>query len=145
MKFKSLVLASCLGLFSSAYADHNHSYPQTNVPAGKSDLKKGATYPGPCAIEIVNNSYEGASVYGTFEDGVPLESFYIPGYDRIPHVIHLDHYDTRYGYRFCHRGMDIAIEDARHHFIFDNYITDGSSIEIRPYFNNQLKAEVKKK
>ncbi|KTC87713.1 MULTISPECIES: hypothetical protein [Legionella] len=145
MKFKSLILASCLGLFSSAYADHSHSYPQTNnTPSAKSDLTKGATYPGYCAIEIVNNSFDGVWVYGTFEDGTSLKSFYIPRYDT-PHVIHLDHYDYRYGYTFCHHGMDIYIEDYRGRGIYNEYTTDGTTIEIRPSFNNQLKAEVKKK
>ncbi|ARG96893.1 hypothetical protein [Legionella micdadei] len=146
MKFKTLLLAGCLSVFSSAYADHSHTYPQTSKEAAaKSAAKKGAAYPEDyCTIEIYNNSYDGVWVYGTFDDGTRMESFYIPPRD-IPHYIHLDYYDSRYGYVFCHPGMYITIEDYRGRTLYSRWTTPGTPLEVRPYFNNQLQVETKKK
>lgn len=144
MRIKSLLLASCLSLGSLGYAEHNHSYPQTTQAAAKSDLKKGASYPGYCAIEVVNFSNGKIWVYGSFEDNTPLESFEIPRNDS-PHVIHLDNYDRRYGYAFCHNSMYIYILDWWGHTLYAGYTNVGSIVEVHPSINNQLKVEIKKK
>ncbi|KTD31121.1 MULTISPECIES: hypothetical protein [Legionella] len=146
MKFKTLLLAGCLSAFASAYADHDHRYPQTNQEAAKSAAKKGAGYPDPyyCTIEIFNNSYDGVWVYGTFDNGNPMESFYIPPRDT-PHYIHLDYYDSRYGYVFCHPGMYLTIEDYRGRTLYSKWTTTGTPLEVRPNFNSQLQVETKKK
>lgn len=145
MKLKMLFLAGCFGLLSSAYAaEHSHSYPQANGDAAeKSSLKSGVTSPGYCGIEIVNRTYRGVFVEGRFDDGTPL-SFVVDAFDA-PHVIHLDYYDRRFGYSFCHSGMNITIEDYRGDIIYSGYTLEGTTLNVVPYLNSQAKIEVKKK
>lgn len=77
-----------------------------NAAPGNATVRKTPAYPGYCQIEIINSSKHDVEVYGTFDDGDPLDPFRIRVHDA-PHYISL----LTYGY--CQYGMFLSIESIQ--------------------------------
>ncbi|STX52183.1 Uncharacterised protein [Legionella busanensis] len=139
MKVKSLLLACCLGLLSTAYAENRHVHPK--VEALKTEAvsaAKKAMAPGFCEIEIINNSYDNVTVYGRFDDGSSLAPFNVYSFEA-PHYIDL------YYYGYCHRDMYLDIVTFSGYHIYSGYTRSETTVRIVPYLKNQVKAEVRAK
>jgi hypothetical protein len=91
---------------------------------------KAAAHPGYCEIEIINSSHRNATVYGTFDDSLPLNPFAIRGYDEGAHYISL------YYSGYCHYdGMRLIVELhylPYDHIVYDAWTRPGSIVRIIP-------------
>jgi hypothetical protein len=123
-----MLFVLCLGVFSQLFAANVHTYPKMDNAKDKA----GATHPGYCAIELINDTYTDVRVFGTFDDGSSID--FLMFRDDIPHYISL------YYNFYCHRGMHIAISSP-YGVIYSDWTNVNTTIHLVPYLN-KIKAEV---
>ncbi len=137
MKLKNFILGLFVCLSSSVFAANQHFHPQANSNENKATEQKLKS-PGYCEIEIVNNSFSNAIVYGVFDDGVPLQPFTVYSFGPRQYI------DLFYN-GYCHSGMNIYIDSASGYNIYAAYTPVHYTINIYPFLKDQLKAEAKAK
>lgn len=142
MKIRGLFLLAIFCLASSVFADNRHIHPSVKANSDTASAKK-AMMPDYCEIEIINNSYDHVTIFGTFEDGATLIPFDIYRYE-YPHYISLYYPDFDGVYR-CHSTMFLHIETFDHYTLFSNYVRVGSTIRLLPFVGKTSKAEVQAK
>jgi hypothetical protein len=138
MKLRSLILGLCVSLCSTVFAANQHLHPQSDKTDSKSLAAQKMGYPSYCEIEIVNNSFENITVYGTFDDGFSMSPFNVYSFESA-------HYISLYYYGYCHSGMSLYIDTWSGYHIYSGYTPTGSTIRVLPYLGKQVKAEVIKK
>ena len=143
MKLKSLLFVCGLGVMSSLFAGNRHIHTESVTDKAQTAVASKAMMPGFCEIEIINRSYDHVTVFGTYEDNSQIAPFDIFSYG-YPQYISLFYRDFDGVYR-CHNTMYLAIETFNHYPVYTGYTMVGSTINIVPYLNKQVKAEVRKK
>lgn len=153
MKIRSLLLISILSLSATAFADNRHvqAADDTSKEAGKSASlsENKAMVPGFCEVEIINDSYENLTVYGTWENNVVMEPFNFYRYE-YPHYISLYYRDAD-GISRCHNTMFITIDTFSHFRVYSGYTWVGTTVRIIPLLKqaqgqaDKVKAVVEKK
>lgn len=131
MKLKSFLFVVLFSLFTNVFAANTHLHPKADA-ADKKPSAKGLTYPGPCEIEIINDSYTDVNVFGTFDDGSTI-NFNIYRFES-PHYISL------YYYGYCHSRMYLTITSP-YYTVYSGWTDVHSTIRIVPYLK-QSKAEI---
>lgn len=141
MKLKALLFVTCVGLFSTAFADnHRYSHPK----ATSSDIKAAtkSLAPGFCEIELINQSYDDVRISGIYDDGsymVPftLENYYSP-YNRA--------YIDLFYYGYCHDGMTLYVDQFDGYRIYKGYTRVNTTLRvIPPYLANKMRVEIQDK
>lgn len=143
MRLKSLLVVCGLGVMSSLFAANRHVHTDSNTDKSQAVLANKAMMPGYCEIEIINRSYDNVTVFGTYEDNSQIAPFDIFT-NEYPHYISLFYRDYDGLYR-CHNSMYIAIETFNHYPVYSSYTRVGSTINVVPYLNKQVKVEVRTK
>ncbi|AWN73692.1 hypothetical protein LEAN103870_13520 [Legionella anisa] len=134
MKLKSLLFALCFCLIGQVFAANAHLHPKaTEADKNHKSAGKSTMYPGYCEIEIINNSIDNVRVYGSFDDGAPLDPFTIFYYDA-PHYISL------YYYGYCHSGMNLLIQGP-YGTIYSGWTNVNSTVRIVNYLNKGVKGD----
>lgn len=131
MKLKSLLFVCLMGLFVTSFAGNRHAPVYNEQAIAKSATKK-VQMPGPCQIEVINQSDyllkvdgEVSDVYGII--GI-VDTFSIPVYDA-PHIIEL-----RGANGYCPYGMYVHIRKSgwfSDYIAYDRFTYPGTSIVIR--------------
>jgi hypothetical protein len=121
-------------LFTNVFAANIHLHPKANTASKKSN-SKSLTYPGPCELEIINDSFTDVNVYGLFDDYTSI-SFNIYRFES-PHYISL--YYGNYN-PYCHSGMYLTITSP-YNTVYNGWANVHSTIRIVPYLK-QSKAVV---
>jgi hypothetical protein len=129
MKLKSLLFVLSMGLLTQAFATNVHMHPKADKPS----MSKGVNYPGYCEIEVINDSYSDAHIYGTFDDHSNTK-FDVPRYDSA-------HYINLFYYFYCHDGMFITIETNAGGVIGWGWVDTNTTVRIVPYLKNKAKVE----
>lgn len=135
MKLKSLLFVLCFSLFTQVFAANTHLHPKADA-TGSQSIAKGATFPGYCQIEIINDSFSDVRVFGTFDDGSGI-SFDIYRYE-------MPHYISLFYYSYCHDGMYITIQNP-YSVLYSGWTNVNSTIRVVNYLNKQAKVEVTKR
>lgn len=138
MKLKSLVFLCCLGLIGHVFGDTRHSHPKADLAPSASTAVKNKRYPGYCEIEIINNSFDDVTVYGTFDDGSNLQPFNIYAFES-------PHYVSLFYYGYCHRDMWLDIVTYNGYQVYSGFTRPDTTVRIVPYLAKQVKAEIKTK
>ena len=133
MALRSLLLIFCFALMNVAFADNRHVYPKADAHADKANNK--AFLPGYCQIEIINSSFDHVTVYGVFDDGLPLTPFNVTSFGS-PHYISL------YYYNYCHSDMYLDVVTFSGYHIYSGITRTNTSLRIIPYLKNQVRAEI---
>jgi hypothetical protein len=123
--------------FANNDASH-HRYPgskETVQTIKTAQDAKPAFYS--CEIEIVNDSFSNVTVYGRYDDGVPLNPFNVYSYE-------YSHYIDLFYNGYCHSGMYLSVVTFSGYTIFSGYVFTGSTIHVVPSLNKQLKVTVEK-
>lgn len=108
---------------SFATSPQYHLYPNTkSEETNKSSELKAKSAPT-CLIKITNDSHDDILVYGTFDDGTPLQPFIIYAYES-------SHYISLFYYGFCHAGMDINIDTTSGLRLYNQYTWVNSRLRI---------------
>ncbi len=134
MKIKSLILGCCLSLCTTAFAGNQHVHPLAESIKNR-PIQPEMKWPGPCQIEIINQSYDDIRVFGMFDDGTTMRPFNVYAYEA-PQYISLEYYG------YCHAGMDLDIDSFSGYHLYGGYTRRESSIRIFPYLANKAKAQV---
>lgn len=143
MRLKTLLFVCGLGVMSSLFAANRHVHPSADADKSQTAVANKAMMPGFCEIEIINRSFDNVTVFGTYEDNALIIPFDIFA-NSYPHYVSLYYRDFDGIYR-CHNSMYISIETFNHYPVYSTYTRVGSTINIVPYLNKQIKAEVKTK
>ena len=143
MKLKSLLFVCSLGVMSSLFAANRHVHPESDANKTQAAVADKAMMPGFCEIEIINRSFDNVTVFGTYEDSSQIVPFDIYSNEN-PHYVSLYYRDFDGIYR-CHNTMYVAIETFNHYPVYSAYTRVGSTINVVPYLNKQIRAEVKTK
>jgi hypothetical protein len=135
MKLKSLMVSLCLSACSVAFAGQQ-SFTQVNgsdpLPASKH-----LSVPGYCEVEVINQSYDNITVYGTYENGVSIEPFSMYQYDTY-------HIPLYYNYT-CSDKIYVDIVTFKGVHIYSAWTRVGQILRIVPsYFNGPLNVELEK-
>lgn len=137
MKLKSLMVSLCLSACSMAFAGEQPLNAQGNG-AGPLAASKNLSAPGYCEVELINQSYDNVTVYGTYEDGVSMKPFNMYRYD----TYHI----PLYYYYSCHSSIYLDIVTFNGAHIYSSWTRTGQIVRIVPsYFSGQLKVELEKK
>jgi len=135
--FCSLLLLVSQATFANNDASH-HRYPaskETAQPLKTAPDGKPGFYS--CEIEIINDSFSNVTVYGRYDDGVPLNPFNVYSYE-------YSHYIDLFYNGYCHSGMYLSVVTFSGYTIFSGYVFTGSTVHIVPSLNKQLKVSVEK-
>ena len=123
MKLKSLLLLSCLCFLPASFAGNIHFNPQI-TETEKQSIANQLGAPGPCQIEIINNSSYDLMVYGRFDNDVYLIPFLMKYWGASQYV-------SLYYNNFCHLGMDFYIETTDGKVKYNGYTPVGKTINIK--------------
>ncbi|WP_045105119.1 hypothetical protein [Legionella hackeliae] len=119
MKIRSFVFVACFGLLSTAFAENHHFH-------ASAETNETTFAPGPCEIEIVNDSFDDINIYGRFDDGTYLVPFTMKRWGE-PNYISLFYYNS------CHAGMDFYIETVDGKHKYNGFTPVGKTIRIKSY------------
>ena len=144
MKVKSFLLGLCMSVCATTFAANTHVHPEDKT-AKAGSVEKKAAWPGYCEIEIINNSFSDVRVYGTFDDGMPLEPFNVYSFESA-HYISLYYADVYAPYYYyCHAGMSLYIDSWSGYHVYSGYTPVKSTVRIVPFLANKIKAELSSK
>lgn len=142
MRIKTLIVSLCFLLVGQVFAsDHSsnvHAYPkEKNLSANSSVTEKEKLSPsfGSCEVEIINDSFSNVTVYGRYDDGIPLTPFNVYSYE-------FSHYIDLYYNGYCHSGIYLSIVTFSGYTIFSGWVYVGSTVHIVPLVGNKLKANI---
>lgn len=90
---------------------------------------------GGCYIEVINDSFSNVTVYGRYDDGIPLIPFDVYSYE-YSHLIDM-FYDG-----YCHSGMYLSIVTFSGYAIFSGYVFTGSSLHVVPGLSGKVALEL---
>ena len=93
---------------------------------------------GDCYIELANDSFSNVTVYGRYDDGVPLIPFTIYSYE-------YSHYIDMFNNGYCHSGMYLSIVTFSGYTIFSGYVFTGSTVHIVPITDKRVAAQITKR
>jgi len=124
MKLKALLTVACLGLVSAGYAADFHVHAGAEK-AAKSN-QQGATSPGYCQIEIINDTFDDLNVYGRFDDNSALIPFVMKYRSAAQYV-------SLYYAGYCHQGMDFYIETTSGKFKYNGFTPVGKTIKVTQF------------
>ena len=74
MKLKSLLITACLLVVPASFANNLHFNPKV-TETEKQSMANNLSAPGPCQIEIINDSSYDLMVYGRFDNDLYLVPF----------------------------------------------------------------------
>lgn len=127
-------------------ASSHHQYPgaKTSTPPLQSSIKPGAPgYYDSCNVEIMNDSFSDITVYGRYDDGVPVTPFNIYRYE-YSHYVDLFYPDLLDMWR-CHSGVYLSIVTLYGGYpIFSGYVFVGSIVHVVPSLAGKMKVEIQK-
>jgi hypothetical protein len=106
----------------------------TTVTAASAEQNKPFVF-GTCDIEIINDSFSNVTVYGRYDDGIPLVPFSVYSYE-------YSHYIDLFYNGYCHSGMYLSIVTFTGYTIFSGYVFTGSTLHIVPLFGKSVKVTV---
>lgn len=126
-------------IFADSQANH-HAYPgsKSNAPLVNASAQdtKPAFYS--CDIEIINDSFSNVTVYGRYDDNVPLYPFDVYSYE-------YSHYIDMFYNGYCHSGMYLNIVTFSGYNIFSGYVFTGSTVHVVPYLKgNKTQVTIEK-
>lgn len=127
MIFKKICFISCLFLSGSIFAGKYHSY---NSFADNISINNPKMLPGYCEIEVINNSFDNVTVFGTFEDGSSLNPFNILSLGD-PQYISL------YYNGYCHPKMSLDIVTFNGYHIYSQDTLVNTTVKIVPYIKGK--------
>jgi hypothetical protein len=125
MKLKSLLFLSCLSVLPTAFANDVHYNPSV-TDSEKQSIAHNTMAPGPCEIEIINDSSYDLMVYGRFDNNLYLIPFLLK-YWGAPQRISL------YYNNVCHLGMDFYIETTSGTVKYNGYTPVEKTIRVKNY------------
>ncbi|MCX7114863.1 MAG: hypothetical protein NTW08_02980 [Gammaproteobacteria bacterium] len=136
----AMVLACAL--FNQAFAGEMNYHGYSPTPSQSSSLTEAPTDVKPkifgnCYVEIVNDSFSHVTVYGRYDDGVPLVPFDVYSYE-------YSHWIDMFYNGYCHSGMYLSVVTFSGYTIFSGYVFTGSTIHIVPSMGNKFKVEINK-
>lgn len=136
MKLNAVILTLAVGFCSSVMAGNIHFHPKAKADIAKTP--SNLTYPGPCDIEIINDSSDTVYVSGTFDDNTALDGFYMSPY-QVAQYISLDYYG------YCHAGMYIRIQTLNGYTPYAAYTPVRTIVHLQSYLQEQeIKATLSK-
>ena len=113
-----------------------HHYPAANAAENTSSLETDKPFAfGTCDIEIINDSFSNVTVYGRYDDGIPLAPFNVYSYE-------FSHYIDMFYSGYCHSGMYLSIVTFSGYTIFSGYVFTGSTLHIVPLVGKTVKVSV---
>jgi hypothetical protein len=130
----SLYLLISSQVFATPAKANIHLYPMTTVTAASAEQNKPFVF-GTCDIEIINDSFSNVTVYGRYDDGIPLVPFSVYSYE-------YSHYIDLFYNGYCHSGMYLSIVTFTGYTIFSGYVFTGSTLHIVPLFGKSVKVTV---
>lgn len=74
----------------------------------------------------INDAYTNVTVYGRYDDGVPMIPFNIYSGE-------YTHYIDLYYNGYCHSGMYLSIVTFSGYTVFSGYVFSGDTLHIVPY------------
>ncbi|NBX85612.1 MAG: hypothetical protein EBQ95_08430 [Gammaproteobacteria bacterium] len=123
---KNWILALAVSLIAStsfATSSQYHLYPNSKIEDIPKSSKNASKSAPTCLIKITNDSHDDILVYGTFDDGTPLQPFIIYAYES-------SHYISLFYYGFCHAGMDINIDTTSGLRLYNQYTWVNTRLRI---------------
>jgi hypothetical protein len=123
---KNLILLLVVSLIAStsfATSAQYHLYPNAKIEDIKKSSKNTLKAAPSCLIKITNDSHDDILVYGTFDDGTPLQPFMIYAYES-------SHYISLFYYGFCHAGMDVNIDTTSGLRLYNQYTWVNTRLRI---------------
>lgn len=131
-------LSCLLSMPGFAASTNTHTYPgEKHAKAAESALKsdKNISFGG-CEVEIINDSFSNVTVYGRYDDGIPLVPFNVYSYE-------FSHYIDLYYNGYCHSGIYLSIVTFSGSTIFSAWVYTGSTLHVVPMLS-QLKVNIEK-
>lgn len=117
------IVISLIAFTSFASTSQYHLYPKAKIEDLKLNTNNNAKAAPSCLIKITNDSHDDILIYGTFDDGTPLQPFIIYAYES-------SHYISLFYYGFCHAGMDINIETTSGLRLYNQYTWVNTRLRI---------------
>ena len=118
-----VLVVSLIASTSFATSPQYHLYPNAKIEDQKKSIKNTSKSAPTCLIKITNDSHDDILVYGTFDDGTPLQPFIIYAYES-------SHYISLFYYGFCHAGMDINIDTTSGLRLYNQYTWVNTRLRI---------------
>ncbi|MDP1615493.1 MAG: hypothetical protein Q8L68_06820 [Methylococcales bacterium] len=140
MRIITFIIGLCclLSMPGFAASTNIHAYPGENhSQSAESALKSNQPISfGGCEIEIINDSFSNVTVYGRYDDGIPLIPFNVYSYE-------FSHYIDLYYNGYCHSGIYLSIVTFSGSTIFSAWVYTGSTLHIVPMLS-QLKVNIER-
>jgi hypothetical protein len=117
----------------------HHRYPGTkeSTQSLSPSVKEGKPGFYSCDVEVVNDSFSNITVYGRYDDGVPLIPFNVYSYE-------YSHYVDLFYNGYCHSGVYLSVVTFSGYAIFSGYVFAGSTLHVVPSIAGKMKVEIKK-
>jgi len=135
MKIKSMIFVSLFALMSSTFAAQTYTHP-SETPSSKSLNGKNAFTPGYCQIEILNYSRQGVTVYGVYDNSLPLNPVNLYSGDAA--------YIKLYYNGYCHANMWLDIYTTVGTHVYSGYTSPDSTVTVYD-LRNAIQAKIQTK
>ena len=133
MRFVLYVGSLLLSLSAMSFAAETQTVRHTHPHAQPSAAQVGSSESGStkigyynCDIAIMNDAYTNVTVYGRYDDGVPMIPFNIYSGE-------YTHFIDLYYNGYCHSGMYLSIVAFSGYTVFSGYVFSGETLHIVPY------------